>query len=87
MGEQGGPTLIQSVQRALRLLEVVAGGPAQRAGLEVRDLIVSLDGSPIATLSDLQRNLAADRIGRSVEVGYVRFGELRRTTVTPAEAR
>jgi len=29
----------------------------------------------------------ADRIGRSVEVGYVRFGELRRTTVTPAEAR
>jgi len=71
----------------IRVLEVVAGGPAQRAGLEVRDLIVSLDGSPVATLSDLQRNLAADRIGRQVEVGYVRFGELRRTTVTPAEAR
>lgn len=71
----------------IRVLEVVAGGPAQLAGLEVRDLIVDIDGAPIATLSDLQRTLAADRIGRSVELGYVRFGELRRTTVTPAEAR
>jgi len=66
---------------------VVAGGPAQRAGLAVRDLIVDLGGAPIATLSDLQRSLGADRIGRSVDLGYVRFGELRRTTVTPAEAR
>src|SRR5437762_834763 len=71
----------------VRVLEVVAGGPAQRAGLDVRDLIVEIDGSPIATLSDLQKALVADRIGRSVELGYVRFGELRRTTVTPAEAR
>ena len=71
----------------IRVLEVVAGGPAQRAGLEVRDLIVDIDGAPIATLSDLQRSLIADRIGRSVALGYVRFGELRRTTVTPAEAR
>lgn len=71
----------------IRVLEVVAGGPAQRAGLHVRDLIVTIDGAPIATLSDLQRNLVADRIGRSVELAYVRFGELHRTTVTPAEAR
>jgi S1-C subfamily serine protease len=71
----------------IRVLEVVADGPAQRAGVEVRDLIVSIDGASIATLSDLQRSLVADRIGRSVELGYVRFGELRRTTVTPAEAR
>jgi S1-C subfamily serine protease len=71
----------------IRVLEVVAGGPAQRAGLEVRDLIVDIDGAAIATLSDLQRSLVADRIGRSVALGYVRFGELRRTTVTPAEAR
>jgi S1-C subfamily serine protease len=71
----------------IRVLEVVADGPAHRAGLRVRDLIVTVDGAPIATLSDLQRNLVADRIGRSVEVGYVRFGELQRTTLTPTEAR
>src|SRR5256885_11883673 len=71
----------------VRVLEVVAGGPAQRAGLEVRDLIVQIDGVGIATLSDLQKSLVADRIGHPVELGYVRFGELRRATVTPAEAR
>ena len=71
----------------IRVLEVVAGGPAERAGLQARDLIVTMDGAPIATLSDLQRSLVADRIGQSVELGYVRFGELRRTTLLPAEAR
>jgi S1-C subfamily serine protease len=71
----------------VRVLEVRAGGPADRAGIRERDLIVSLDGVTIATLSDLQRVLVADRIGRSVEVTYVRFGELHRTTVTPTEAR
>ena len=71
----------------IRVLEIVPGGPAQRAGLQVRDLIVDLDGSPIATLSDLQKTLVAGWIGRPVELAYVRFGELKRTTVTPAEAR
>ena len=87
IGRQLASELGISNTSGIRVLEVVAGGPAQRAGLAVRDLIVSLDGSPVATLSDLQRSLGADRIGRSVEVGYVRFGEFHRTTVTPAEAR
>ena len=87
IGRQLANELGISNASGIRVLEVVAGGPAQRAGLQVRDLIVSLDGSAVATLSDLQRSLVADRIGHSVEVGYVRFGELHRTTVTPAEAR
>jgi S1-C subfamily serine protease len=70
----------------VRVLEVKTGGPADRAGIQERDLIVSLDGVTVATLSDLQRALAADRIGRSVDLTYVRFGELRRTTITPIEA-
>ncbi len=87
IGRQLANELGISNASGIRVLEVVAGGPAQRAGLQVRDLIVSLDSSAVATLSDLQRSLVADRIGHSVEVGYVRFGELHRTTVTPAEAR
>jgi S1-C subfamily serine protease len=87
IGRQLASELGISNTSGIRVLEVVAGGPASRAGLEPRDLIVDIDGTPIATLSDLQKALAADRIGRSVELGYVRFGELRRTTVTPAEAR
>jgi S1-C subfamily serine protease len=87
IGRQLANELGISNTSGIRVLEVVAGGPAQRAGLQVRDLIVDIDGASIGTLSDLQRSLVADRIGRSVELGYVRFGELRRTTVTLAEAR
>src|SRR5438270_3723293 len=71
----------------IRVLEVVAGGPAQRGGLAVGDLIVDLGGAPVATPPGLQPGLGAGRLGRSVEVGYVRFGELHRTTVTTVEAR
>jgi S1-C subfamily serine protease len=71
----------------IRVLEVMAAGPAERAGIRPGDLIVTLDDVPLATLSDLQRVLAADRIGRGVDVAYVRFGELQRATVTLAEAR
>ncbi|TMC75289.1 MAG: trypsin-like serine protease [Chloroflexi bacterium] len=71
----------------IRVLEVTAGGPAQRAGIRAGDLIVTLDDVPLSTLSDLQRVLAADRIGRAAGLAYVRFGELQRATVTLAEAR
>jgi S1-C subfamily serine protease len=71
----------------IRVLEVMAAGPAERAGIRPGDLIVTLDDVSLATLSDLQRVLAADRIGRSVSVAYVRFGDLQRATVTLAEAR
>src|SRR2546427_462336 len=71
----------------IRVLEVMAAGPAERAGIRAGDLLVTLDDVPLSTLSDLQRVLVADRIGRGVEVAYVRFGELHRATVTLAEAR
>jgi S1-C subfamily serine protease len=65
----------------------VADGPAARAGIRAGDLLVSLDTTGLATLSDLQRALVADRIGRAADLAYVRLGELRRTTITPVEAR
>jgi S1-C subfamily serine protease len=87
IGRQLASELGISNTSGIRVLEVVAGGPAARAGLQERDLIVDLDGTPVATLSDLQQSLVSDRIGQAVELRFVRFGELRRTTVTPAEAR
>jgi S1-C subfamily serine protease len=70
----------------VRVLEVVPSGPAERTGVRAGDLLVSLDGVALATLSDLQRVLAAERIGRSLEVILVRRGERISLTVTPAEA-
>src|SRR5436309_11231466 len=44
----------------IRVLEVMAAGPAERAGIRPGDLIVTLDDVPLAPLSALQRVLAAD---------------------------
>src|SRR5438270_3820646 len=50
----------------VRVLEVTSGGPAERAGVRAGDLLVSLGGETIATLSDLQGALVADSIGKAV---------------------
>src|SRR5207248_3202919 len=71
----------------IRVLEVVAPSPAERAGLRAGDILVSLDGTPLITLSELQRVLSADRIGRAADLAYVRAGELRHTTITPVHSR
>ena len=71
----------------IRVLEVVAPSPAERAGLRAGDILVSLDGTPLITLSELQRVLSADRIGRAADLAYVRAGELRHTTITPVDSR
>jgi S1-C subfamily serine protease len=64
---------------------VVAGGPAARAGIRPEDILVSLDGSPVETIADLQRLLTGERVGRSLEAEVVRGGELIVVAVTPRE--
>src|SRR5499427_2507327 len=50
--------------RAIEVVEVVAGSPADRAGLRPEDLIVSVDGADVTDVGDLQRLMTAERIGR-----------------------
>jgi len=87
IGRQLAVALGLASSAGIRVLEVVPDGPAARAGIRAGDLLVSLDTMALATLSDLQRALVADRIGRAADLAYVRLGELRRTTITPVEAR
>src|SRR4051795_5198981 len=69
----------------LEVIEGVEGGPAARAGLHAEDLIVGLDGTPLAGADDLQRLMTAERIGRRLELEIVREGEVRALAVVPAE--
>jgi S1-C subfamily serine protease len=69
----------------VEVMEVVEGSPAQRAGIRSGDLIVALDGVPIADARDLQRLMVGDVIGRSVEALVWRDGALRPFAVQPVE--
>jgi regulator of sigma E protease len=49
---------------APRVDEIVPDGAAAKAGFQVGDVIVAIDGQPIETFSDMQRvvNASADRV-------------------------
>ena len=64
-----------SESEGLLLSGVVAGGPAQAAGLEGGDLIVSLAGQTIANIYDYTYALDLLKVGEPAEVIFVREGE------------
>ena len=63
------------------------GGPAQRAGLREGDVIVALDGKPVAGVDDLQRLLTDARVGMSTSLTIVRHTEKLQLQVVPEEAK
>jgi S1-C subfamily serine protease len=70
---------------AALITEVIPGGPAERAGLRPRDILVRIGDTPIVGVDALQRLLTDDLIGRGTEVVVLREGTLRSVTVVPTE--
>jgi S1-C subfamily serine protease len=70
-------------ESGLLLHDVVAGGPAQRAGLRERDIIVRFAGKSIASVDDLHRMLTEERSGVAYEVEAIRGTELLKVHITP----
>jgi len=60
-------------------------GPADKAKLEVGDLILSFDGQPVASVRELTRVIADTPIGKEVPVRLVRDGRARTLNVTMGE--
>jgi S1-C subfamily serine protease len=81
------PRVAASVGRThgVEVVEVVAGSPAARAGIRPGDLIVELDGVPIADARDIQRLMVGDAIGRSIAAHVWRDGQPRTIAIHPAE--
>ncbi len=65
-----------------QVVEVVSGGPAQRAGLGVGDLIVSFDGKPVGGSDSLSGLVQARQPGDTVQVVVERNGSSRTLSVT-----
>ena len=71
--------------RGIEVLTIVGGSPAAQAGLRPEDLILGVDGSPVADVGDLQRLMTGDRISRPVAVEVFRHGRVEVVEVTPVE--
>jgi S1-C subfamily serine protease len=69
----------------VEIVEVVEASPAARAGLRAEDLIVSIDGRPIASVDELHRLMVSDAIGRTLAVSVIRGGRRLSVELVPAE--
>jgi S1-C subfamily serine protease len=92
IGVAGGPRPVPPQARAeagsstcVEVVEVVSGSPADRAGLRPEDLILSVNGTQITRVEDLQRLLVADMIGEPVTVHLLRAGRRLDVELVPAE--
>jgi S1-C subfamily serine protease len=74
-----------SREKGIEVVEVVPGSPAGRAGLRPEDLIVAVDGEPLADVGDLQRLMVAEQIGQGIEVDVVRDGSFLKLDLIPRE--
>jgi serine protease Do len=92
LGIAGGPRplpprLARKLGRTagVEVVQVVEGGPADRAGMRPEDLIVELDGTPIEGMDTLQRVVVGELIGRAIPAKVVREGRERELELVPTE--
>jgi S1-C subfamily serine protease len=69
----------------LRIVDVVPGSPADRAGLKSGDLVLEADRRPVAEAQSLQRLLFADAIGQRLPVTVYRRGAMVDVITVPTE--
>lgn len=67
------------------VLTVEPDGPAEKAGLLLGDVIVTIDGHPVTDTADVLAALDAESIGRPVTLDILRGGERRTLTATVGE--
>ena len=70
--------------KGLLLGGVIGGGPAEQAGLAKGDVVIEIAGQSITNIYDYTFALELLKIGEPAKVIYMRGGEKRETTLTPA---
>ena len=66
-------------------VEVVKGGPAEKAGLQAGDRIVSVDGTEIASKDDLGTLMQKHAAGDTLSITIARDGQMQTVNVTLGE--
>lgn len=72
-------------RRGLRIVDVVPGAPADRAGLKAGDLVLEAGRRPVADAQSLQRLLFAEAIGKPLPLTVSRHGAMVDVISVPTE--
>ncbi len=68
--------------RGVGIQSVIPGEPAERAGLQAKDVLLAVDGTRVASPRDLQRLIATTPAGRTVRILLLRDGREQTLPVT-----
>jgi S1-C subfamily serine protease len=72
-----------AVPAGIQIVQIVPGGPAEKAGLRAGDVILSVDGKDAPSVDAIHRILDKGSIGRSSELRVLRRGEVIKAQITP----
>ena len=78
-------TLQRNEKSAVIVLDVHPGGPADKAGIVIGDILVSLGGQPVSRLEDVQSVLVGDAIGKSLPLKFIRGGQIQEGSIAIGE--
>src|SRR5699024_5203503 len=74
-------------RQGARIVDIEPGAPAASAGLQPDDVVIKIDGRPVATMVEFIVALRSHRPGDEVTITYNRSGTPEETKVTLGEER
>ena len=82
----GASEVVRTGQReGLRVVEVLAGSPAEQAGLRAGDVLLRAGSRAVSNAESLQKLLFAEAIGVPMNIAVLRDGHLTDITAVPGE--
>ena len=77
----------QPVEKGLLVMWLEEGGPAEKGGVLVGDILVSVNGQTVSDPDDLFAALSGDVVGKSIPVDVLRGGKPETVNVTAGERK
>jgi serine protease Do len=81
-GLSGAVNRVYGFKNGVLVQRVTSGGPADKGGIKVGDIITTIDGRPIKDGDDLVNEIASRRPGSTIRLGFLRDGKESDATVT-----
>ena len=71
--------------RGLLVVMLEPGGPAEKGGVMIGDIVLALEGKPLTDTADLQAALDPEQVGKTLKLRVLRGGQPREISLTIAE--
>lgn len=78
--------VLNNVPEGAYVVEVVAGSPAEKAGVKVDDIIIKIDGAQLTESNPLSKEIAKKKSGDNIKLDIYRDGENETISVSLSDA-